>query len=58
MFGEFCREAAVLIFVFSNLDLWLYRQVTNKEVITHFLEALGASLVFLVAGMMLEKWRK
>jgi hypothetical protein len=23
MAGEFCREAAVLIFVFGNLDIWL-----------------------------------
>jgi hypothetical protein len=23
LFGDFCRETAVLVFVFGNLDLWL-----------------------------------
>jgi hypothetical protein len=58
MLGEFCREAAVLIFVFSNLDLWLYRQTNDWEVVKHFLQALGVAAVFQVTGMLMEKWRR
>lgn len=58
MAGEFCREAAVLIFVFANLDLWLYQQYSDWNVIKHLLEACGVALLFFVAGYALEKWRR
>ena len=58
MFGEFCREAAVLIFVFANLDLWLYHQSDDWGVVKHLLQAFGVAVVFLITGMLMEKWRK
>jgi hypothetical protein len=58
MFGEFCREAAVLIFVFSSLDLWLYQRATDWDVVKHTLQAFGVAVVFLATGMLMEKWRK
>ncbi len=58
MLGEFCRETAVLVFVFSSLDLWLYRQTTDWEVVKHFLQSIAVAFLFLATGMALEKWRK
>jgi uncharacterized membrane protein (UPF0136 family) len=58
MFGEFCREAAVLISVFANLDLWLYHQTDDWSVIKHLLQAFGVAVVFLATGMRMEKSRK
>lgn len=66
MASEFCREAAVLIFVFGNLDVWLKSftgeldrlalspWTTTKHVLAIFVVA-G---VFEVTGIMLEKWRE
>ena len=56
--GEFCREAAVLVFVFSNLDLWLYHQTSDWEVVKHVLQSVAVTFLFLATGMAMEKWRK
>lgn len=58
MLGEFCREAAVLVFVFSNLDLWLYHQTSDWEVVKHVLQSVAVTFLFLATGMATEKWRK
>jgi hypothetical protein len=59
MLGEFCREAAVLIFVFGNLDLWLYFSGDlDWGVVKHVLESTGAAAVFFVTGVFFEKWRR
>lgn len=58
MLGEFCREAAVLVFVFSNLDLWLYHQTSDWEVVKHVLQSVAVTFLFLATGMAMEKWRK
>jgi hypothetical protein len=59
MLGEFCREAGVLIFVFGNLDIWLHPQTTDtRKIFTLFLQATSVGLVFLIIGMILEKWRE
>jgi len=58
MLGEFCREAAVLVFVFSNLDLWLYHQASNWEVVKHVLQSIAVTFIFLAAGIVMERWQK
>ncbi len=63
MLGEFCREAAVLIFVFGNLDIWV-RGFTGElgklaigfwAIIAHFFSVLSATAVFGAIGILLEK---
>jgi hypothetical protein len=65
MISEFCREAAVLIFVFGNLDLWT-KGFTGElgklsigfwAVVIHFLAITGTALAFGVIGVFTEKWR-
>jgi hypothetical protein len=63
MTGEFCREAAVLIFVFANLDFWLKPlkvriQNDSDDPVTYTLKVFGISVAFQITGMCLEKWRK
>lgn len=62
MVGEFSREAAVLIFVFGNLDIWLKSLEGSWR--HAFWPTVGLiSIIFAVAGlfqvvgMVLEKWR-
>ena len=65
MVGEFCREAAVLIFVFGNLDVWmksftgdLNRLGIGASAITkHFALVTFGSAVFEITGMFFEKGR-
>jgi len=45
MAGDFCREAAVLIFVFGNLDIWLKSLTGELE-----------KRVFEGSGMLFERW--
>jgi hypothetical protein len=54
MLGEFCREAAVLIFVFGDLDDWLH----DRYILLNIIKVFGAALIFLVTGIFFEKWRK
>jgi hypothetical protein len=63
MAGEFCREAAVLIFVFGNLDIWLKSLDGSWK--HPFWPTVGfISVIFAVAslfqivGMSFEKWRE
>jgi hypothetical protein len=63
LIGEFCREAAVLIFVFGNLDIWLKSlDGTWKRAAwpTVFIISgiFGVAILFQVAGMFFEKWRE
>lgn len=58
MIGEFCREAGVLVFVFANVDLWLYHTQDDWGVVVHVLEATGAAAAFMVTGILMEKWRR
>jgi hypothetical protein len=62
MLGEFCREAAVLILVFGNLDIWLKSLDGSWK--HAFWPTVGLiSIIFAVAsffqivGMSFEKWR-
>jgi hypothetical protein len=65
MVGEFCREAAVLFFVFGNLDLWLksYTGELSKlslgwwSIVSHVSAVFGLAILFGVTGILLEKWR-
>ena len=62
MAGEFSREAAVLIFVFGNLDIWL-KSLDGTWKHTFWPTVGLISVIFTVAsffqvvGMFLEKWR-
>ena len=62
MAGEFTREAAVLIFVFGNLDIWL-KSLDGSWKHTFwptvgFISAIFAVAgVFQIVGMSLENWR-
>jgi len=64
MLGEFCREAAVLIFVFGNLDVWmksftgdLARLGIGAWAITkHFALVTLVAALFEITGMFFEKW--
>lgn len=65
MVGEFCREAAVLIFVFGNLDVWMKNFTGDLErlgigawaITRHFALVTFVSAVFEITGMFFEKWR-
>lgn len=46
------------VFVFSNLDLWLYHQTSDWEVVKHVLQSVAVTFLFLATGMAMEKWRK
>jgi hypothetical protein len=62
MAGEFSREAAVLIFVFGNLDIWL-KSLDGSWKYTFWPTVGLISVIFAVAsffqvvGMFFEKWR-
>jgi hypothetical protein len=65
MASEFCREAAVLIFVFGNLDLWL-RSFTGElsklgvgtgTIVYHVLAIFTLAATFGAIGVLFEKWR-
>jgi len=55
MFGEFCREAAVLTAVFIPLDLIL---VERSLTLVWGIAILGISGSLLTLGMAVERWRK
>jgi hypothetical protein len=63
MLGEFCREAAVLILVFGNLDIWLkaldrtWKRGTWPTILIIIATFIVASL-FQTTGMFFEKWRE
>jgi hypothetical protein len=66
MAGEFRREAAVLIFVFGNLDIWLKsftgelgRLSLSRWALTkHMVGIFVIACVFKGSGMVVEKWRQ
>jgi hypothetical protein len=55
MFGEFCREAAVLTAVFMPLDLIL---IERSLTLAWGVAILGISGGLLTLGMAMERWRK
>jgi hypothetical protein len=64
MASEFCREAAVLIFVFGNLDVWL-RGLTGEltrvnlgrqAVVWHIGEIMALTVLFGIGGILFESW--
>jgi hypothetical protein len=55
MLGEFFREAGVLIFVFANLDLWLYGRPDSTSLAWYLFQTFGATAVFMATGMLMEK---
>jgi hypothetical protein len=64
MAGEFCREAAVLIFVFGNLDLW-FRSFTGElsklalgwqTISLHVAAVFALTVLFGISGVLLERW--
>ena len=62
MLGEFCREAAVLIFVFGNLDIWLKSldgtwKLTFWPSVYSVSKIFSVAVIFQIAGMYFEKWR-
>jgi hypothetical protein len=65
MASEFCREAAVLVFVFGNLDLWLRgftgelakRAIGTRAIIFHVLPVFTPAAIFGAIGVLFEKWR-
>jgi hypothetical protein len=67
MSGEFCREAAVLIFVFGNLDIW-FKSFSGEldklplppgAIFKHVIWVFGVAVLFEIVGMFFEKrWRQ
>jgi hypothetical protein len=66
MAGEFCREAAVLIFVFGNLDVW-FKSLTGEldklslspwAIVKHVLAISAVAGIFEASGILFEKWRQ
>jgi hypothetical protein len=66
MAGEFCREAAVLIFVFGNLDIW-FKSFTGElsrlslsgwAVTKHMVGIFAIACIFEGSGMAFERWRQ
>lgn len=55
MWGEFCRDAAVLVLIFAFLEKVI--KPTGLD-FYNLLKVLGVSFVFMVAGLYCEKWRK
>jgi hypothetical protein len=68
MLGEFCRETAVLTFVFGNLDFWSrllwgrlddhFHGPTKSQTTSWTLEVFGLTIVFGLLGYLFERWRK
>jgi hypothetical protein len=65
MAGEFCREAAVLVFVFGNLDIRL-KNFTGElsklslgwwAIVSHVSAVFGLTILLGAAGILFEKWR-
>ena len=62
LFGDFCRETAVLVFVFGNLDLWLRSlpgssygtNVSARETAFNVATIMALTVVFGVLGIILE----
>jgi hypothetical protein len=52
--GAFFSEAAVLIFVFGNLDEWLHRQYK----LANIFESFGTAAVFLLISIIFDRWAK
>jgi hypothetical protein len=62
MAGEFCREAAVLIFVFGNLDIWIKSldgtwKLNFWPTVYSISKIFGVASLFQIVGMYFEKWR-
>jgi hypothetical protein len=66
MASEFCRESAVLIFVFGNLDVW-FKSFTGElgrlplspwAVTKHVIAIFAVAGAFEASGILLEKWRQ
>jgi LPXTG-motif cell wall-anchored protein len=60
MLGEFCRESAVLIFVFGNLDFWAHLDQrshipTTGEATNYTLKIFGLTIAFGLLGYIFEK---
>ena len=55
MLGEFLREVAALVAVFSILDKLVQEHAVSW---TWLLSAWSISLAFLVGGIVIERWRK
>jgi hypothetical protein len=55
MLGEFLREVAALVAVFSILDKLVQEHTVSW---TWLLSAWSISLAFLTGGIMIERWRK
>jgi hypothetical protein len=64
MASEFCCEAAVLIFVFGNLDVW-FKSFTGEldkfsagAITLHVITVWLLAAVFEASGVLFEKWRQ
>jgi hypothetical protein len=64
MAGEFCREAAVLIFVFGNLDIW-FRSSTGElgklglgwpTIFGHVSAIFALTVFFGSSGILFAEW--
>jgi hypothetical protein len=65
MLSEFCREAAVLVFVFGNLDIWL-KSFTGEldklslgwwAITSHVMAVFGFTIFLCWIGFKFESWR-
>jgi hypothetical protein len=61
LMSEFCRDAEVLIFIFSPLDIWFKAldgtlKLNSRDTITAVLGVFLLTAIFQVGGLFSEKW--
>jgi len=59
--SEFCRDAAVLIFIFGPLDIWFKAldgtlKLSTIDTVAAVLGIFALATIFQVTGLFLEKW--
>ena len=61
LMSEFCRDAAVLIFIFGPLDIWFKAldgtlNLNYRDTIKAVLGVFMLTAIFQIGGLALEKW--
>jgi hypothetical protein len=61
LMSEFCRDAAVLIFIFGPLDIWFKAldgtlKLSTTDTISAVVGIFALATIFQVGGLLLEKW--
>jgi hypothetical protein len=63
MASEFCRDVAVLVFVFGPLDIWLKAidgtlKLSTTDTVSAIVGVFALAMIFGSVGAAFEKWRE